>query len=939
MVVRRNAQIPEDQRVERALLELADAIIRELRIAHSEPRPVTLQSRLEEDLGFDSLARVDLIARIEREFSVRLPASVLANAERLKDLAQAVVVARRLPGKEVTVHEHAPKRPASASQYGGTIATLTEVLRWHAERHPQFVHITLLDDTGTERRTTYGQLWYEALAVAEGLKAYGVGPAENVALMLPTSPEYFSCFMGILCAGATPVPLYPPTHMSQVEEHIRRHTGILENCQARTLLVAEAIEPLASLLRAHAPLLKHVLPASRLPRNTPAAKPTPRHPEDMALIQYTSGSTGNPKGVALSHSNILANIDALGSALEVCRDDVFVSWLPLYHDMGLIGAWLGTLYFGLPLVIMSPLSFLNRPIRWLQALHRYRGTLTASPNFGYELCLKNIADEDLEGIDLSSVRAAMNGAEAVMPGTIERFQNRFRPCGFKAAAMLPVYGLAECSVGLCVPTLNRPPRIDTIERDQFMRSGTAIPAAPDAPGALQFVACGHALPNHEVRIVDQGGNVLNERQAGRLEFRGPSATSGYLRNENATDQLIHNGWHDSGDRAYVADGEIFITGRIKDIVIRAGQHIYPDELEAAIAEIPGIRRGCVAVFGSFRSESGTEKLIVVAETRTSPSQHDELRRAINDVIVRLIGEPPDDVALVEPHTVLKTSSGKLRRAATRARYEQRSLRPETMSRSGALRLALGTLRASISALARRLVALLYGAYFWLISLILVIPVGLIACAPVAPATLWKAGHHAARALLRLCGIQLTIEGSGHLAGNERRVVVANHCSYLDGLVLMAAIAAPSHFVAKRELARQPILGPFLRRLGTLFVDRLNAPRANEEVQRLGCAARNGSLIIFPEGTFVATPGLRAFHLGAFLAAVDSGVPIVPIALRGTRELLPDAQWCPQRGAVHVSIAGPLRAKHPADRFAAAAELRERARKQIAAGCGEIDLAT
>ena len=360
----------------------------------------------------------------------------------------------------------------------------------------------------------------------------------------------------------------------------------------------------------------HLVDASTPPVNLPQ----PGNSDSVALIQYTSGSTGDPKGVVLSHSNLLANIRAMGEVMDASSADVFVSWLPLYHDMGLIGAWLGCLHFAAPLYAMSPLSFLVRPESWLWAMHRFRATFSASPNFGFELCLNKIADADLEGLDLSSLRMVANGAEPVSVQTLRRFIDRFGRYGFPAQAMAPVYGLAECSVGLAFPPLGRLPIIDRVNRDRLSADGVAEPARPDDPKPLEIVPCGQPLPGHEIRIVDEAGYELGERREGRLEFRGPSATRGYFRNETKTRELFHDGWLDSGDRAYMAGGDVCITGRIKDIIIRAGRHIYPQEVEDAVAEIPGIRKGCVAVFGVTDRASGTERVVVLAETReTDPT--------------------------------------------------------------------------------------------------------------------------------------------------------------------------------------------------------------------------------------------------------------------------------------------------------------------------------
>jgi acyl-CoA synthetase (AMP-forming)/AMP-acid ligase II len=295
------------------------------------------------------------------------------------------------------------------------------------------------------------------------------------------------------------------------------------------LVTFEEVLRVARLLSGAVPSLEHITTLDGLGEGPTTDLPMQLQSGNAALIQYTSGSTGDPKGVLLSHANLLANIRAIGQALAVRPDDVTVSWLPLYHDMGLIGAWLGSLYHGVPLVLMSPLAFLSRPSRWLSAVHAYSGTVSAAPNFAFDLCVHKIPDDDIRGLDLRSWRLAMNGSEAVSPDTIDRFIRRFTPFGFKASAMCPVYGLAEASVALTTSPINRPARIDALVREPFERRREVRPAHATDPRTLRFVACGGPLPDHQIRVVDSSGQPLGERTEGHVQFRGPSVTLGALR--------------------------------------------------------------------------------------------------------------------------------------------------------------------------------------------------------------------------------------------------------------------------------------------------------------------------------------------------------------------------------------------------------------------------
>jgi acyl-CoA synthetase (AMP-forming)/AMP-acid ligase II len=370
--------------------------------------------------------------------------------------------------------------------------------------------------------------------------------------------------------------------------------------------------------------------------------------------------------------------------------------LPLYHDMGLIGCWLFALYFGLPIAVLSPVAFLRRPERWLRALHRHRGTLSPAPNFAYELCVRKVPDRALEGLDLSSWRVALNGAEPISPATLERFTQRFEPFGFRPEALMPVYGLAECSVALTFAPLNRRPRVDRVARDAFQFHRRAEPVQPEEADPLEFVSVGTSLPNHQVRIVDDEGRSIPERVEGHVEFRGPSAMKGYHRNPEATRAALRpDGWFRTGDLAYQADGELFITGRTKDLIIKAGRNVYPQEIEEAAADVEGVRRGCVAAFSVPDHASGTERLVVVAETReTDHAVHARMVSQVKRGVGTRCRISPDAVVLVPPQTVPKTPSGKLRRGACRELYLRgRLIGPRTPAWLQMARLFAGSARA------------------------------------------------------------------------------------------------------------------------------------------------------------------------------------------------------------------------------------------------------
>ncbi|MBI5659457.1 MAG: AMP-binding protein [Nitrosomonadales bacterium] len=930
---------------------------------HSRPDaavPVTLDSSLERDLGFDSIGRVELLTRLEQVFGVSLPERVLSIAETPRDLLREVLAACGSGCEAAIPAPDAPQRrvmaaapaiapdtrrveaPAWVQSEPSDALTLPEVLDWHVRAHPERAHITLQDAEGGENAITYAALRDGAEEIAAGLLERGLQPGQPVAIMLPTSREYFCCFLGVLLAGGVPVPIYPPARPSQIEDHLRRHAGILSNALAAILITVHEAKAIAKLLQAQVESLRVVATAADL-SGAGRAPGIPLKPDNIALLQYTSGSTGNPKGVVLTHANLLANIRAMGQAVHVTSTDVFVSWLPLYHDMGLIGAWLGSLYHAFPLVVMSPLTFLARPERWLWAIHQHCGTLSASPNFGYELCLRKIPDSALAGLDLSGWRMAFNGAEPVSPETIANFAQRYGRYGLRPQAIAPVYGLAECSVGLAFPPDGRGPLIDRIQRDRFTRTGHAEPAGGDEADALRFVACGRPLSGHEIRIVDATGRELGERVEGHLEFKGPSATGGYYRNPEQTRLLFHGEWLDSGDFAYLAGGDIYLTGRSKDIIIRAGRNIYPHELEDAVGDIPGIRKGCVAVFGSPDPATGTERLVVLAETReTSPAQREALRSRISALTLDMLGVAADNIVLAPVHSVLKTSSGKIRRAACRELFEKGAA-PTRAVWWQIIRLAWAGILPELRRSIRAVSDVCYAAFTWTLFWLLAPVAWLVAALLPRPALAWAASRAIARLFARLCATPLVVRGLENLSPEAPCVLVANHASYLDGIVLVAVLPGKLgstgyfSFVAKRELLDSFVSRTYLRRIGSGFVERFDARRGVEDAKQVAASLQAGrSPIFFPEGTFTRIPGLMPFRMGAFAVAAEAGAPVVPVSIRGTRSILRDGHWFPRRGIVTVTIGNPIAPEGKG--WAAAIRLRNAARAEILRRCGEPDLA-
>jgi 1-acyl-sn-glycerol-3-phosphate acyltransferase len=928
--------------------ELVVDLVRELAREVSGDRAadaVTATASLERDVGLGSLERVELLMRLEAAVSRELDDRFLL-FDTPREIARAIPDAPELRGASAA--SVALPAPATSVRVDD-VPTLVEALRRRATAEPRRVHV-LLRSNGGFQRVTYSELWDGAARIAGSLSARGVKRGEPVAIMLPTSFDYLQSFMGVLAAGAVAVPLYPPVRLARLAEYMQRQSGILANAGARFLVAMPEAKPIAHSLHHAAPALETVVSVDALLDDAEPTTPAVGEATDVALIQYTSGSTGEPKGVVLSHANLLANIRAIVAGIQLAPTDAVVSWLPLYHDMGLIGTWLNAMVNGVPLTLMSPLSFLARPERWLWTIHEQRATLSPAPNFAYELCVRKIRDEVLTGLDLSSWRCASNGSEPVSVATLDRFARRFEPYGLRRNALFPVYGLAECAVALCFPPIGREPVVDVIEREPFTREGRAVPATSESVGPMSFVSTGRPLPGHEVRLVDDQGQVVDDRTVGRLQFRGPSCMSGYYRNPEATARaILADGWIDSGDLAYrsaagdVASEELFITGRVKDLIIKAGRNLVPQEIEDVVGSIDGIRKGCVAAFGVPDEASGTERLIVLAESHAdSEEERDRLGREAVAKVASEIGVPPDVVQIAPAGVVPKTSSGKLRRAAAREAYAaNRTSAPSSAS----LRLRADIARGAAAQLARaaasrvfRTFQIAYLVTAWSIALLLLGPLILIlAYALPAGRPVRILGRLVARIVLAISGCRVEVEGAEHLPRSGPVVLVANHTSYADTPVLLAALAIDLVFVAMTEILSWRAIGTFARRGRHLLVDRWHPQQGVADATSMEQHLREGeAILIFAEGGFASAHGLRPFRLGAFGAAVATGAPVVPIALRGSRELRPPGTRFPHPGRVHVWIGEPI--QPTGHDWKAIVDLRNRTADAVAAHTGEPRLA-
>lgn len=866
------ATTTERSAAEAAVLDCVRGLLAELGSDQAASR-AALDSTLDGDLGLGSLERVELLVRIETAAGVRLPDGAAQSAGTPAEWVTAVLGAES--GGEARARFPIVQPAREAAPPPVNAVTFSEVLRGHVERDPARVQVHLLDgDRGED--ISYGRLYERASEVAAGLTAAGLQRGETVAVMLPTCADFFYGFLGVMLAGGIVVPIYPPARPSQIGEYVRRQTLILRNAGVKFLIAFNRVRAILNVMELSLPTLREVTTVSELAdrsRLLSGFSVDSADPAETFFIQYTSGSTGNPKGVTLSHSNVLANIRGIGWAVKAAPNDIVVSWLPLYHDMGLIGSWLFSLYHGFPITVMSPLDFLSRPERWLWALSDSGGTLCPAPNFSYELCARKIGDAAMEGVDLSKWRVAINAGEPVLPETLERFTERFRPWGFDPRGFIPCYGLAESSVALTFPPLWREPLVDVIERAAFEREGRAVPANGAASqGALRFVANGAALPAHRVRVVDDAGNDLPERMRGRVIFQGPSRTQGYFRNPQATSAAIDaEGWMDSGDLGYLAAGEIYITGRLKDCIIKSGCNIIPQDVEMAAWEVEGVRKGCVAAFGIFDRDSGTEKLVVVAETRLKAVK--ERRGLVERVVATVaekIGLPPDDVVLSDPETVPKTSSGKIRRVEARRMYESGELvgKKRAAPWLQIAKLLLESAGARVAAAIRRAAAAARSATLFVLQSAIALTFGLAARLMPTPAMASSCIRPAAARLAAPAGVS----SGAAIRSHSPCVWTATRADALDPLLVAASFRSPFVFADSRNFANLPVLYAFM--LAPLAAD---SEGGLESRIRSALDAGN-SVVVLADNALGETIPRSRFRLEAFAAAKNSGVPVVPLRI-------------------------------------------------------------
>jgi len=527
---------------------------------------------------------------------------------------------------------------------------------------------------GQDHYYAYEALGREARRRAAKLMALGLKQGDRIALVIPDPEQFVLSFLGATVAGLVSVPIYPrqsfnaKTKKSYAEtvSHIVRSAG------ARALLTLAGMkQPMEEALAADTGPERIVVLEELLEGDAPACQFPQVKSEDLCFLQFTSGSTSLPKGVMVTHGNLVANARAfLGpKGLDLRKDDLAIGWLPLYHDMGLIGFVLGTLICDLPTVLLPTEAFVRRPGIWMEAISRYGGTITFAPNFAYALAARRTRDQDLERLDLSRLRVAGCGAEPLNATVLRQFCDRFAGVGFRPDALLPCYGMAEATLAITFHDYDRPMVTDKVYAST-LSVGRAVAAKPGSPmRTVELVGCGHPFPEHELRIVDESGIALGERCVGEVATRGPSITPGYFGQPEATASTYRDGWLHTGDLGYLAQGQLYICGRNKDLIIIHGVNYYPQDIEWTVAELPGVQRSAAVAFSVMRD--GEETLVVCAEGKAPDAE--QLRRDIALKVAESTGLRVGHVAVVQVGSLPKTSSGKVQRRKTKAQFENGEL--------------------------------------------------------------------------------------------------------------------------------------------------------------------------------------------------------------------------------------------------------------------------
>ncbi len=512
--------------------------------------------------------------------------------------------------------------------------------------------LRILDRRERQTWLDWAEIRRRSTIVAGGLRAQGIGRGEIVGLFYLTGEEFFAAFFGVLMAGAVPAPLYPPVRLGRLAEYQVHTSRMLQAAGVRNALIDGRLRRVLGLALSQAGCRGYT--QAELPKRSEVAATVA--PDELGLVQFSSGTTRDPKPVALTHQALMAQTRTLNGFWPDTeqRRHSGVSWLPLYHDMGLIGCVFTVLERPSTLTLIPPELFVARPVVWLRALSKFRATVSPAPNFAFSLCVEKVRDADLQDLDLSEWRAALCGAEAVVPAVLRRFADRFAGCGFRPEALTPVYGLSEAALAVTISDLGEPFTTRSMSRQQ---SGNA------PSHERELVSVGRPLPGFEIQVRDELGAMLVDEEEGRIWIRGPSLMKGYLNQPQATAAVLRDGWLDTGDRGFLYDGELYVSGRAKDVLIVRGANHAPEEIEAMVTELESVRTGCAAAVGYLPEDADREQVWLFVERNRdlSDREREAVIAACKHRVLAHIGIAVDRVEVLDPGILPRTSSGKIRR--------------------------------------------------------------------------------------------------------------------------------------------------------------------------------------------------------------------------------------------------------------------------------------
>jgi acyl-CoA synthetase (AMP-forming)/AMP-acid ligase II len=549
----------------------------------------------------------------------------------------------------------------------------SELLRERYESGPERISVVLQTPHQADRAISYAELIHGSVGYAHSLERNGVQPGEVVILILEHGIDLLYAYFGTCLQGAIPSIMPFLTEKLLPERYRADLAALVEVTRPSAIItfpgfageVKAALHPGRDSVRAVILCTEADGPERPVFPHLPGFQ---RRPEEIALLQHSSGTTGLQKGVALSHQAVCNQLVYYSQALRLQSHDVFVSWLPLYHDMGLIACWLMPILLGNRLIWMSPFEWVRAPHRLLQAVSKYQGTLSWLPNFAYNFCAQKIRDRDLEGVDLSTWRAVSNCSEPMRWESHQAFYDRFRVQGLRKEALTTCYAMAENVFAVSQGGISRPVTCLEIDRESLQAENQARPALPGRD-MVRMLSAGSPLQNTRVCILDLSGEPLPERAVGEIALQSDCMLSEYYHRPDATRKAFQHGWYLTGDLGFLVDGELYITGRKKDLIIVAGKNIYPQDIEALAYEVPGVHAGRASAFGLFNETTGTEEVALVAEVEEKdPGSRREIADAIRRTVTRGSAVTLRDVYLVGPHWLVKTSSGKTARGANREKY-------------------------------------------------------------------------------------------------------------------------------------------------------------------------------------------------------------------------------------------------------------------------------